>query len=82
MPFGGTHCAVERAIWLANVAETLAQAQRLVARLERARPRCRDTRNLPLRIEALRNEVETLQRTAGFAPRADEQRPLWTMIER
>jgi hypothetical protein len=69
--------AAERAQWLAEVADALDGAQKLVASLNVDGERRADALELYLRIEAARLEVQALRLSRYMQPRS-EVTPKWT----
>ena len=74
--------AEARAQWLAALADALAEAQRLTARLARWKPDSAEAVLLRVHIMAVRTEVESLQRLADIHPDRGSIDPLWMMSER
>ena len=68
--------ALERARWLAELAEAIAQAQKLAWRLGVAEGDLGEARELYARLEAVRAEVELL-RMSGWTEVRQEVEPDW-----
>ena len=68
--------AMERARWLADLAEAIAQAQKLAWSLGVAEGDSEEARDLYARLEALRTEVESL-RFDGWVDVRREIDPAW-----
>jgi hypothetical protein len=69
--------AAARARWLAEVAETLEQAEVLLNRLKRDDYRAASLGKLSMRIEAAKREVELLRKSRQSRAQTD---PGWTKL--
>jgi hypothetical protein len=69
--------AAARARWLAEVAETLEQAEVLLNRLKRNDYRVANLSELSMRIEAAKGEVELLRKSRQSRSQSD---PGWTKL--
>jgi hypothetical protein len=68
--------ALERARWLAELAQAIAQAQKLVWTLGVIEGDCEEARELYARLELVRGDVEAL-RFGGWVEVRKEIDPLW-----
>jgi hypothetical protein len=64
--------AAERARWLAELAEALARAQRILGVFNFEGSRQAEARELYLRIEAARHEVHSLRLSRSLHPRSEQ----------
>ena len=71
--------AAERAVWLAELALAVDQAQRLAWSLDVSKARVAEVEGLDRRLEAARIEIEALRRGAWPSRQADPD-PLWTSL--
>lgn len=71
--------APDRAHWLAEVADALDQAHRLLVELDVQNDGTADALELHLRIEAARLEVQSLRLSRSVAPRPRSE-PNWTSL--
>jgi len=69
--------AAERARWLADLAEALEETRRLLMRLNLSGEYLPVVRELHLRIEAARLEVQSLRLSRSLQPR-QQSAPEWT----
>ena len=69
----------ERGRWLAELAQAIAEAQRLARSLGVSRGNCAEAEDLNGRLELVRIEVEDLRR-GGWVTRATETDPQWTNL--
>ena len=68
--------AAQRARWLAELADAIEEAQRIAWRLGISEGDDPDARNLYARLEATRDEVDSLQR-GGWAGAQQQLDPIW-----
>ena len=71
--------AAERSRWLAELAEAIAEAQRLARTIGVPEGSCAPANALYERLEAVRIEVEALRR-GGWGNQPAEIDPLWTSL--
>ena len=71
--------AADRARWLAEVADALEQAHRLLFELELTADSAADALELNVRIEAARLEVQSLRLSRSISPRTPPD-PNWTNL--
>jgi hypothetical protein len=71
--------AAQRAQWLAELAEAIAEARQLFENLEVAADRREVARELYLRIEAARLEIQSLRLSRSLQPRGDSG-PEWSQL--
>ena len=76
---GERPAAVERARWLAELAATVEEAQRVARAWSATRGRCAEAERLVGRLDAVGIEVEEL-RGAGRSARARQIDPRWTSL--
>lgn len=76
---GDRPSAVERGRWLAELAQAIAEAQRVAQSLSVLRDNCAEAELLYDRLELVRIEVENLRR-GGWGARPTQFDPRWTSL--
>lgn len=69
----------EETRWLAKLADAIAQAQRVVWRIGVSEGDSAEAKELYVRLEAVRAEIEALRRVPSPAPKR-EMRPYWSHL--
>ena len=74
---GDEAVALERSRWLADLAHTIDEAQRLARTLSFSEGNSAAAKKIHGRLETIRIEVDSLRR-GGWVPRSREIDPMWT----